>query len=464
MSSGHWRIILAVLGLISISALLAAGYYQLESSEQQPYAQEKYQPARDARLPVPVKEGEIVSEPYQPNCQAPKSKDDADLCAQWSAVQATTEANRLNRIGLRVTYFEFSALIVSLIFTGWAAIAAAQQVRLSRLSLTITERPFVFQDAHKVTEIFDTSTNKPIGWRVAVLWKNGGNTPAHRTITHLNSTKRMATLPVDFTFEDFDDLVLAPAFLGPGATTQSGEVIFSLDDVKNVKEGIVNCYFWGWYEYSDEFEGSARHRSEFAFKMNVVGDPFPTGVFFSPEPLQKHNGFDDYCMHKARTTGFEAAPTLISSKFVVAHGLNAKVANVRLRPVDGGWKLIFDTILQNFRNSAVTIFVAPVGWAFGGLPPNSPQFPTVTSERQIIVSPKQQWLNESIDLNKELISDELAKRLLSNEWPLYIFGLYHIIDDEGRPGTVGYCYLARFLGPDLSEVSPVLNDAYWERT
>jgi hypothetical protein len=138
------RYILAALGIAAL-ALAYAGYEQLQHVDQQPYADYKYQPARD-RLALPPKDARVAAKSYQPYCNQPQSRDDADLCAQWASVQAIAENNRLTRASVLITGLEFAALVVSLIFTGWAARAAARSARAAELAVEGGDRPHLLLD------------------------------------------------------------------------------------------------------------------------------------------------------------------------------------------------------------------------------------------------------------------------------------------------------------------------------
>lgn len=138
MFKRYWRQFAAFVGLIAVGGLGYAGYNQLERYDAPAYADYKYQPARDA-VPAPVPKNSKVAPPaYQPNCQTPKDRDDADLCAQWAAVQAVGESNRLARLSTYITGLEFGALVISLIFTGWAAFAAARAARSADKAIEAT--------------------------------------------------------------------------------------------------------------------------------------------------------------------------------------------------------------------------------------------------------------------------------------------------------------------------------------
>lgn len=170
MSRGNWRAIFAALGIAALLGLLTAGYYQLEKADQPSYAEREYQPARSPGLAVTVEEAEIASKPYQPNCQSPKNREDADLCAQWAAVQAVEESNRLTRLAMRVNGLEIAAIVVTLIFTAWAAFAAASASRVAQKSLRL------YQHAESSLLISGIETLRH--GVVKIYFKNVGRLPA----------------------------------------------------------------------------------------------------------------------------------------------------------------------------------------------------------------------------------------------------------------------------------------------
>lgn len=120
------QIAVAAVVLMIVAALAYTGYNQLQDIERQPYADYKYQPARDRFGLAMPKNPRVAAKPYQPYCNNPKDRDDADLCAQWASVQVVGESNRLGRTGIIVTGLELLALVVSIFFTAWAALAAAK--------------------------------------------------------------------------------------------------------------------------------------------------------------------------------------------------------------------------------------------------------------------------------------------------------------------------------------------------
>lgn len=109
MAKSDRRWLLPALGAAAAAAALGAsgyGYYEFQRATSDPYAPEPYQPARDARAPS-VLPARNLPEGYQPNCERPIDREDADLCAQWGAVKAVGETNRLTRLALNLAALGF---------------------------------------------------------------------------------------------------------------------------------------------------------------------------------------------------------------------------------------------------------------------------------------------------------------------------------------------------------------------
>jgi len=60
-------------------------------------------------------------------------------------------------------------------------------------------------------------------------------------------------------------------------------------------------FFYGWFEYDDVFEGTRRHRTEFAFKVNFITDPRIPNVIkamrFDPYGT-RYNCIDKGCLYQ----------------------------------------------------------------------------------------------------------------------------------------------------------------------
>ena len=124
-----------------MGAIIAAAYVLGEFSrvDSESYSSRVYQPARDHLSPQHPRRVLPRSLPYEPYCDAPATLDDADLCAQWASVQSVEEGNRLSRVALTINFFEAAGLLLSLIFTAWAALAAAKATRIAEASIKDSE-------------------------------------------------------------------------------------------------------------------------------------------------------------------------------------------------------------------------------------------------------------------------------------------------------------------------------------
>lgn len=149
MPRGNWFSIIALIGL-GLLLLASVGYYRIQDAQTDPYPDARHNPARNASEPVPSKDNQVSPPAYDPRCHRPQSRDDSDLCAQWGAVEAMKEANRITQIALRAGWFEFMALMVSIFFTGWAAIAASRAAKIAEDAT---------KDADRSLSIAETSAN-----------------------------------------------------------------------------------------------------------------------------------------------------------------------------------------------------------------------------------------------------------------------------------------------------------------
>jgi hypothetical protein len=203
--------------------LIGGGAYLLRQGESRMAAQPRYEPARDATYPRAVKGARLGA--YDPACHGPVARDDADLCAQWAAVEAVRDANRLTGMSIWITAAEFSALVASLFFTGWAAMAAAGAAKSTDASVRLAERtadrqlrPYVHLERIRVER-------RPVeggGTRIHLTFaaRNFGATPA--LDLRLQFARKMVDYPLahdaaDFDYGGFNE----PRRIGPGSDRRS---------------------------------------------------------------------------------------------------------------------------------------------------------------------------------------------------------------------------------------------------
>lgn len=145
-----------------------------------------YQPFENLQLYTDAEPGV-----FYPYCDRPPTREDAGLCAQWAAVSAAEEANRLSRINLHATLIQWLALIIGLGLSAWAAYAAskaagAAEAGIEEAKRTAREqlRAYVGIEPAPNTHNFILMSDQHL--KCWFLIENLGNTPA--TNTRINIT------------------------------------------------------------------------------------------------------------------------------------------------------------------------------------------------------------------------------------------------------------------------------------
>lgn len=155
MLRGYRRYIIAAFaGLAGLAIIISAALYSYgefyEPAEQDQAAQ-SYQPARNATRPLAPRGQHPPTQAYDPHCEQPQSHEDADLCAQWGAVRAVAETNRLTRVALKLGYIGFWVAFIgglfgivgtALIFLAWKETRAANQIAHDALDGQL--RPWIY--------------------------------------------------------------------------------------------------------------------------------------------------------------------------------------------------------------------------------------------------------------------------------------------------------------------------------
>ncbi|MEQ9663673.1 MAG: hypothetical protein RLN87_14125 [Parasphingopyxis sp.] len=244
--------------MIAAGILAGGGYYLYDASEQRD-ADYNYQPARDPSLPERV-ENKPQPEPYQPNCQNPQSREDADLCAQWAAVEQVTEANRLSSRALQLSV---GALIFTVIGTGllvWTLDETRQTAR-RELRAYVSTRPYALESL--------SVGQHPI---FHILQKNGGQTPAYDSFlygwTFYYSTANLPLLelpvrqPLDPDSAQIERSTLH-AQESPMAGVITSHAALTQEQFDGIMAGELILYVAGIIEYTDTF--GRKQSTEFCY-------------------------------------------------------------------------------------------------------------------------------------------------------------------------------------------------------
>jgi len=149
----------------------------------------------------------------------------------------------------------FGAVILSLIFTGWAAWAAGHAAKAAEASVAITEdtakRQLRAYMSPAESRLDDFKTDK-IAWAF-VVFRNTGQTPAYDVRSRV--ALRFVTAPVT----DFE-LVLtgeeSSSSIGPGLDIHpriSLPAMITSAHMSDFYSGKRECWFHGWVKYRDAF-------------------------------------------------------------------------------------------------------------------------------------------------------------------------------------------------------------------
>lgn len=283
---------LALRGCLIAALLLAAGAPSQAADEpvSEPVTTEAETEERKAPPPAVPYQAETKAdpEPYQPDCDSPKSVDEADLCEQRRMAKAAKEQVYWTERQFWGTGVEIILLIFAVGFAGWAAIAASQAARAAAKTVGAmrrSERAYV-KMSHLPSGLDLISQPGFAGFVVEI--KNHGRTPA--TITD-----------VLFQLDWFDDENPAPdrpiyRFDEPrrkvGGFLVSQDFFFHHRILPMPTEGNVEGELWlyGYVDYTDEF--GENHRGGYARRYRPNGDnnlifASKTGWNYD-EPRQSH--------------------------------------------------------------------------------------------------------------------------------------------------------------------------------
>lgn len=116
--------------------------------------------------------------PYDPRCSAPKDREDADLCEQRRMSKAAEDAVGWAEFQSKLGVAGFLAVVLSLVFTGWAAVAAGRAAKSAEKSVLVENRPWLKVEPQIISDlIFDDG-----GSRITCVlaYQNIGGGPAQQ--------------------------------------------------------------------------------------------------------------------------------------------------------------------------------------------------------------------------------------------------------------------------------------------
>lgn len=204
-------------------------------------------------------------------CEPGNDQRDSDLCAQWKAADAATDAAWWAQwavwIGGASTILVLIAL--GLAFqSNWIARDTAK--RQLRAYLTLGDITFQGPDHLKA----------PLGFQLN--WQNTGQTPATQVFSRTIFVVFENSTPVDVDYRALDSAdPIGPFVVGPGQSIAGHRLLMSHSDALRVVHGNCTAVAWGRMSYQDIFadmlcetEFCIEIKVEFAPELNVAFIPY----------------------------------------------------------------------------------------------------------------------------------------------------------------------------------------------
>ena len=258
MLRGYRLLVAALVGLVFVGTGSTVTY-QLYDASQQRQTNYHYQPASQPSLNKPTR-GHPVAKGYQPYCQNPQTNENADLCAQWAAVDQVAEANRMSSLNLRFAIASLWATIIATALLLWTLFETRET---SRREL----RAYLFVDASNIFIGIKPHNKGRVISVVAV--KNSGSTPAHR-VAHWSFVKIAdhtdeAEMSAPKSLEDAHQSTIPPG--GVITADRITNTIPTRTEIAAIKKGLAVIYVYGSIEYVDVFGRSLRTD----YRLNYTG-------------------------------------------------------------------------------------------------------------------------------------------------------------------------------------------------
>lgn len=182
-----------------------------------------------------------------------------------------------------------------------AAVSHAAAANRGFVTHSQTElRPYVSVDSLSFEYLHDPSDpNKIIQYRLNLIWKNAGQTPARKVRGQINAALfATGVTPEEFDFPDYSAASHTRP-IGPNQTISTRTVI-PVDWFSDAYVGKADLFYWGWVEY-DGF--GQRHRTEICSQIMIHADPADKNAYqFMRDAFRTaFNSSDEDCVHQSKT-------------------------------------------------------------------------------------------------------------------------------------------------------------------
>jgi len=239
----------------------------------------------EAQTPAaaPTKKKRKSARYYEALCKSATDPKDRDLCQQWRMAEAAKKQAKWTQRQFWATVAEIGALALTVLFTGWAAIAAGRAAKAANKSVALTEdtakRELRAYFLYDLAEILDFGPGlRP---SIRLIFKNYGQTPASEVVMWVAFDLLPYPLVAPLQKQAINSL-WSRAIVGPQCTTR---VVLALGraltagEVGNIIGRQVALYAWGESLYKDTF--GTDQRTEFCLIYGGSDGPHPEGLFSS---------------------------------------------------------------------------------------------------------------------------------------------------------------------------------------
>jgi hypothetical protein len=237
-----------------------------------------------APQPTPVavdstKNQQQPTEAYEPKCDKPRSEGELEACAQLRQAKAAETLNDLTVAQVQIakgqlkwTGFEVTGLVISIIVSAIAAIAAIRAAQYAGDAVR-TDRAWV--TSHAAHWRYSQNTNiggvvYPQGISFTVPWLNSGRTPA----LQVDLVNALRHVPIDAPCQPFDFQWPAQhefnAVIGPGVAMQTIERGFGGAQFDQLVNRTHKVILFSAISYLDVYS-TTRHESQACVEITING-------------------------------------------------------------------------------------------------------------------------------------------------------------------------------------------------
>jgi hypothetical protein len=201
-------------------------------------------------------------------------------------------------LGVKYGEWLLFAATAVLAWTTWQLVTGAEKTaeRQLRAYVTVQEVDMHTHRGPSTMGAYGGVVEGPIHtYRLAVILKNGGMTPAVNGRTNISHGKFSSELSAEFDFPDSTNF--GNALIGPQVTWFTLPILIPAADLESPLVGNFH-YLWGWIEYDDIF-GANPHRTEFCFRIDRDRLQPTNELWVAFTPHSRFNAADDNCLRLA---------------------------------------------------------------------------------------------------------------------------------------------------------------------